>query len=191
MTDEDAVILVIEPLQSGAQHRGDDGAFVLGWHEDRDEAGGFRLRGKVGGEAARRDCRSSAAPEAAAEIDDVDGKVVEPEQQEAHAREQGEFRGDPRQDFGGGHWERSSTGGLRPCGHCCPEYQRSAHGRTPPQNHRASGSLHGSWPGSRLIRCEPRPVRFRAGGRSSLASPRDSPRCVGWRAYGGRRVPRP
>jgi hypothetical protein len=53
MTDEDAVILVIEPLQSGAQHRGDDGAFVLGWHEDRDEAGGFRLRGKVGGEAAR------------------------------------------------------------------------------------------------------------------------------------------
>ena len=91
MADEDAVIVIIEALQGGFQHGGDDRGFVPGGHEHGDETG-LRVEHPIAGVGrAVAAIDGDRAPHPPGEIDQIDDEVVDPEQQEAGAGEQGQL----------------------------------------------------------------------------------------------------
>jgi hypothetical protein len=105
MADENAIIGIVEASERCPKHRRDHGGFVPGGDEHHDEA-----RVGIGGKCACEGARvarvnSQRAPQATREIDEVDQKVVDREQQEAGAREQGKLRRDAAED------DRQSHGG--------------------------------------------------------------------------------
>ncbi len=100
MADENAVIAMLDTLQSRAEHRADHCRFVPGRDEDGDEAAAGFAGGQLACEGAGEavvDRRG--APDTAGEIDQVDGEVVDREQQEAGTGEQRQFARDAGEDF--------------------------------------------------------------------------------------------
>ncbi len=107
MADEDSVIGIIHPIDRRPEHRGDHRRLVPGGNEQGEEARLRALR-QLAGEGARvARVNGHRAPDGAREVDQVDRKVVDREQQEADAREQGQLRRNPAEKFGDRHRRES------------------------------------------------------------------------------------
>ncbi len=103
IADEDPVIIIVEAFQRCLQHRGDDCRFIPGGDQDRYEPGILVENVVAGVSATMAPVYGERPPKTPREIDHIDGEVIQPKQQESHAREERKFGGDARDNVGSMH----------------------------------------------------------------------------------------
>lgn len=113
MTDEEAVIVIVDPLERRLEHRGDDCCLVPGRNEDGDEPWILPEDVMAGLASLVPSVDGRSAPDAPREVDEIDQKVVEAEQQESHAGEQRQLSRRTAENLCNGHASGAGTNGPR------------------------------------------------------------------------------